>query len=86
MDACSLAVFRDAHFKYVHFAGLPPLLFDLGADSQELVNVAEDPKYLGTRLIYAEKLLGWRARHLDRKLTGLALTGTGVVNGRASRG
>ena len=82
MDACSLASLRDAAFKYVHFAGLPPVLFDLTVDPHELVNVADDPAYRDTRLACAERLLGWRARHLDRTMTGLALTDTGVVNGR----
>jgi arylsulfatase A-like enzyme len=83
LDNCSLAVYRDASFKYVHFAGLPPVLFDLGADPFELEDVADDPSYLGIRLAYAEKLLSWRARHLDRQLTGLALTDKGVIDGRA---
>ena len=29
MDKCALAVVQDADFKYVHFAALPPLFFDL---------------------------------------------------------
>ncbi len=33
---CNLAVIRDASFKYVHFAGLPPLLFDLTKHPGEL--------------------------------------------------
>ncbi len=78
LDDCSLSVIRDAAFKYVHFAGLPPLLFDLAADPGELNNLAEDPAHLSTRLRYAEKLLTWRARHLDRTLTGLELTPDGV--------
>ncbi len=78
LDDCSLSVIRDAAFKYVHFTGLPPLLFDLAADPGELKNLAEDPAHLGTRLHYAEKLLAWRARHLDRTLTGLELTPDGV--------
>ncbi|TQV83605.1 alkaline phosphatase family protein [Denitrobaculum tricleocarpae] len=78
LDDCSLAVIRDAAFKYVHFTGLPPLLFDLAADPAELRNLAGDPAHQGTRLRYAEKLLSWRARHLDRTLTGLELTPEGV--------
>ena len=34
MDKCSLAVVQDADFKYVHFAALPPLFFDLKAGSR----------------------------------------------------
>ena len=82
LDDCSLAVIRDARYKYVHFAGLPPLLFDLQEDPDELVNRAGDPAYLATRVELAEKLLAWRSRHLDRRLTGIALTADGPVDAR----
>jgi arylsulfatase A-like enzyme len=82
LDTCSLAVHRDTSFKYVHFAGLPPLLFDLAEDPNELRNLADDPVYAAVRLECAEKLLAWRAAHLDRTLTGLLLTPRGVVDGR----
>ncbi len=78
-NACNLAVLRDADFKYVHFAGLPPLLFDLRADPQELCNVAAEPAYLSTRLAYAERLLALRARHLDQTLALTELTAEGPV-------
>src|SRR5690606_36423020 len=32
IDQCSLAVVRDEKYKYVHFAALPPLFFDLEDD------------------------------------------------------
>jgi arylsulfatase A-like enzyme len=83
LDACSLAVHRGERFKYVHFAGLSPLLFDLGEDPDELRNVAEDPAYASARIEAAELLLAWRAAHLDRTLTGLLLTPRGVVDGRS---
>ncbi|OLP50763.1 phosphonate monoester hydrolase [Allorhizobium taibaishanense] len=77
---CNLSVIRDQNFKYVHFAGLPPLLFDLKADPGELVNLAEDPAYLSTRLHYAEKLLSLRAEHLDQTLAYTELCDTGPVS------
>lgn len=80
MDDCALAVIRDESHKYVHFTGLPPLLFDLAQDPGELRNVADDPRYTGVRLAYAEKLLAWRARHLDRTLTGIELHPDGMVS------
>ena len=83
LDDCSLAVLRGERYKYVHFAGLPPLLFDLAADPAELHNRAEDPGYLGVRLEMAEKLLAWRSRHQDRRLTGLSLTPGGPYDARA---
>src|SRR3546814_1283596 len=49
LDDCSLAVIRGERWKYVHFAGLPPLLFDLVDDPGELTNRAEDPACLADR-------------------------------------
>ena len=40
MDQCSLAVVQDENYKYVHFAALPPLFFDLKADPHELNDLA----------------------------------------------
>jgi arylsulfatase A-like enzyme len=83
LDTCSLAVHRGSRFKYIHFAGLPPLLFDLAEDPDELRNLADDPDHASVRLECAEKMLAWRAAHLDRTLTGLLLTPRGVADGRA---
>lgn len=77
---CNLAVLRTEDFKYVHFGGgLPPLLFALAKDPDELSNVAHDPAYLPVRLEFAEKMLAWRARHLDQSLALAELTEDGVV-------
>ncbi len=46
-DWCNLQVVRTEKLKYVHFAGQPPVLFDLVEDPDELVNRADDP---GARL------------------------------------
>lgn len=35
---------RWGNWKYVHYVGQPPQLFDLGADPQEQVNRADDPQ------------------------------------------
>jgi arylsulfatase A-like enzyme len=77
---CNLAVIRTEKFKYVHFGGgLPPLLSDLDKDAGELVNVAADPAYLTVRLELAERLLAWRAEHLDQSLALAELTEAGVA-------
>ncbi len=78
---CNLSVLRRDNIKYVHFAGLPPLLFDLTADPHETHNVAGDPAYQAIQLECAEALLSWRAEHLDRTLTMMVLTEDGVVAG-----
>ena len=46
--------------------------------SEELVNVAEDPAYLAIRLEMAERLLAWRAEHLDQSLALVELTEDGI--------
>jgi arylsulfatase A-like enzyme len=82
MEDCALAVLRDAHGKYVQFAGhpnLPPLFFDLDDDPAQLVNRAPDPAYAPRVLDYAQRMLGWRLRHADRTLTGTKLTGVGPI-------
>ena len=79
-QACNLAVIRSKTFKYVHFGGgLPPLLYDLSDDPAETRNVAGDPAYMAVRLEYAERLLSWRAEHLDQSLALAELTAAGVA-------
>lgn len=70
MDQSSLAVVRDDDYKYVHFAALPPLFFDLKKDPAQLRSVAGDPAYASRMLEYAQKMLNWRLAHADKTLTG----------------
>jgi arylsulfatase A-like enzyme len=78
-------VIRDDHYKYVHFADLPALLFDLQADPGELHDIAgERPDIVAQ---YAQKLLSWRLRTTDKTLShyqlvrgeGLQTRGTSSV-------
>jgi arylsulfatase A-like enzyme len=85
MHACSLSVLRGARYKYVHFAGLPPLLFDLDDDPTELHDLATQPAYLAIVSDCAQQLLSWRMRHAEQTLTHLALTPDGVVERRSPR-
>jgi arylsulfatase A-like enzyme len=68
-EECALLVRRDRAGKYVHFAGLPPLFFDLAADPGELHDLSRDPSRQGQMLDYARKLLSWRMAHEDRTLS-----------------
>jgi arylsulfatase A-like enzyme len=76
----NMAAIRTQRFKYVHFAALPPLLFDLELDPDNLHNVVDDPAYAGARIEMAERLLSWRAQHLDQTLALKELTPAGVVS------
>ncbi|MFC6671886.1 sulfatase/phosphatase domain-containing protein [Marinobacterium aestuariivivens] len=62
-DRCAMMSLRDLRFKYVHFAGLPPALYDLERDPGELHNIADRPEYREIQLQYAQKLLSWRMRN-----------------------
>ena len=69
----------------MHFGGgLPPLLYNLAEDPGELRNLASDPAYLAIRLDFAERLLAWRAEHLDQSLAMSQLTGSGVAGSPAA--
>ena len=78
MDKCGLAVVQDEAFKYVHFAALPPLFFDLGNDPGQFVNRAGDPAYAARMGEYAARMLDWRLGHAERALTGYRATPQGL--------
>ena len=78
MDTSSLCVVQDAAWKYVHFAALPPLLFDLKADPQQFRNLAAEPSHAATLAAYAQKALSLRLRHADRTLTHFRATPQGL--------
>ncbi len=78
MDKCSLAVVQDDSYKYVHFAALPPLFFDLKKDPNQFVNRATDPAYAARMGEYAAKMLSWRLGYADRTLTGYRATPKGL--------
>ena len=78
MDESSLCVVQDACWKYVHFAALPPLLFDLQADPHQLHDLAADPAHATVVRDYAQRALSWRMRHADRTLTHYRSTPAGL--------
>ncbi|HYM33589.1 MAG TPA: alkaline phosphatase family protein [Candidatus Cybelea sp.] len=82
MDECSLAVVQDEDYKYVHFAALPPLFFDLRNDPGQFRNLAADPAYAGKMRDYAQKMLSWRLTHADRTLTHYRATPRGLEERR----
>ncbi len=84
-DQCSLAVIRDRRYKYVHFAALPPLLFDLQADPGETRNLADDPAHQRLVLDHLSRMLSWRMTHAERVLANHFLTADGVVERRGPR-
>ena len=79
MDQCSLAVIQDEEFKYVHFAALPPLFFDLRRDPHQFENLAEDPAAVSRVRDYAQAMLSWRLNFAERTLTGYRATPEGLL-------
>jgi choline-sulfatase len=47
---------RVGKWKYCHYVGAPPQLFDLDADPEELTDIAGDPRF-GATLAECERLL-----------------------------
>jgi arylsulfatase A-like enzyme len=78
MDESSLTVVQDENYKYVHFAALPPLFFDLNADPDQFRNLAEEPEYAALVRDYAQKALTHRLKHAERTLTNLRSTPRGL--------
>lgn len=72
MEHACLNVIRDSRYKYVHFADLPELLFDLDADPLELNNIAPDSPGIVAR--YAKQLLSWRMQTTDKTLSHLQIS------------
>ncbi|MCW5732007.1 MAG: alkaline phosphatase family protein [Alphaproteobacteria bacterium] len=72
-DSCALAVLRSDRHKYVHFAALEPLLFDLQADPCEERNALLEPAAREIALRMAQRLISWRMRNEERELTGWKL-------------
>ncbi len=76
LETCSLNVVRSLDTKYVHFAALPPLLFDLRNDPGECVNLARDERGQARLADCSQRLLSWRMRHTDKTLSHLRVTPT----------
>lgn len=74
MESACLNVIRDTRYKYVHFADLPCLLFDLQNDPGELENIAPNSPAIVAE--YAQKLLSWRLKTTDKTLTHLQISRT----------
>lgn len=73
-DQCTMAVQRGTRFKYVQFAALPPLLFDLENDPGEFNDLAASGQHASVALSCAQAMLRWRMLHEERQLTGYKLT------------
>jgi arylsulfatase A-like enzyme len=58
---CRAWMVRTPEWKYVHWAGFRPQLFDLAADPRELADLGTDPRLGAVRARMRERLLEWLA-------------------------
>jgi len=70
---CMVSIARGERYKYVHFAGLPSLFFDLEKDPDEFIDRSKDPDYQGRVLEYTGKMLTWRMENAEAALTDIRL-------------
>jgi len=77
-DECVVYVLCDKRYKYVHFATLSPLLFDMQNDPGEFENLAADPEHQGKVAEYSQKMLSWLMKSDGDELTDMHLTTSGV--------
>ena len=65
---CRAMMVRTDEWKYVHWEGLRPQLFDLARDPRELRDVGADPAHDAVRARMRERLFDWLAS-LKRRTT-----------------
>jgi hypothetical protein len=87
MAHCSLDVARGDTVKYVQFAAdpavLPPILFDLADDPDQLHDLVPSGGSAQLGWDAAQRMARWRMGNDDRTLTGTLLThGAGAVVAR----
>lgn len=82
-EAGPMVAMRTDDWKYVHFTGLPPVLYDLANDPGELRNVAAEPAYRSLLAEAAQRMLSWRIAHADIAMTRLCASPSGLVQRQA---
>ncbi len=80
LELANLVVHRTKLEKYVHFASLPPLFFDLVDDPAQLTNRANDPDCAGDVLAAAQATLSWRQASSEQLMTNTIVTDSGLRN------
>lgn len=78
LELANLVVHRTKTEKYVHFAGMASLYFDLVDDPAQLVDRSNDPVYSRRILQAAEATLSWRQATSEQVLTDLSASSSGM--------
>lgn len=56
----------DGRYKYIHYEGFRPQLFDLESDPEEFVDLGEDPAFEQVRADMHERLFDWMRQRRQR--------------------
>jgi arylsulfatase A-like enzyme len=56
---CRMTMITDGRWKYVHCSGLPPMLFDLDTDPQEIEDLGQVPGFSAERARLHQALSDW---------------------------
>ena len=59
VEGCHMTMLRTARWKFIDYDGLPPQLFDMHADPQELHDLGRDPACAAVREELRGRLFGW---------------------------
>ncbi len=59
VDGCLMTMVRTQRWKYVHYEGVAPQLFDLQADPDEFTDLGQDPAHAQVREQMARRLFDW---------------------------
>jgi arylsulfatase A-like enzyme len=79
MQQSNFAVYREQHYKYVHFnGGIAPMLFDLLEDPHENSNLADDPSHQSTLQSMMSKMIDHRMSYADHALSGMKIRPSGL--------
>jgi arylsulfatase A-like enzyme len=81
LHQANVAIIRDKQYKLVHFnAGLPPLLFDIENDPNEMKNLADDNQYAGVLLSLTQCMLNHKMTYVDHTLCDMHISEQGITN------
>jgi len=69
-----MTVYRDATIGYVQFGNGTAVAFDLAADPSWRTQTSDPTRLLAA----AQAMLGWRACHAERTLTGMLVEAGGI--------
>ena len=66
LNECRAVMARTRRWKYVHFDGYTPQLFDLESDPAELCDLGRDPNHASTRAEMKERIFEWMRGRKNR--------------------